>query len=165
MARVSLPAVGCAGYEDPRRNRSTRRPTSGPAPALREVAAELQLAKLSQRGEGWLRNPASTSPLARWSHPVPHHLLCKGHLKSLPLNTALDASYNESDNKTDHGKSGDNRTKHFEMKLVVERSLRSCSDALRSNPSPFFLAGLLIFYLFFFTMQFHKNRFGALTLQ
>lgn len=93
------------------------------------------------------------------------------HFKSLALNIALDECYNNSDNKIDHGKSGDKGTKHFEMKLVAERSPRSCSDALRSNPSPFFLAGLLDFCLgcwfcvFFFTGQFHKNRFGALTLQ
>lgn len=80
--------------------------------------------------------------LALWSYLIPLHLFCKVHFKSLAFNTALEECYNKSDNKTDHGKSGDKRTKHFEMKLVAERSLRSCSDALRSNPSPFLLAGL-----------------------
>lgn len=124
---------------------------AGPAPpGLRDVAGKLQLAKLSERAEGWLRNPASASPPALWSYPVPHQLLCKVHFKSLALTIALGACYTKGDNKTDHRKSGDKGTKHFQMKLVAESSIRSCSDALRSNPSPFFLAGLLFFFYFIF---------------
>lgn len=103
-------------------------------------------AKLSKTVEGWLRNSSSGSPLALWSYPVPHHLLGKAHSKSLTLNAALEECCDKSSGKTDHGKSGDKGTQRFEMKLVAERSLSSCSDALRSNLSPFFLAGLLIYF-------------------
>lgn len=83
-------------------------------------------------------------------HPIPQHLLCKAHITSLTLNIALDERCDKSNNKTDHAKPGDKGMKHFGMKLMAERSLRCCSDALRSNPSPFFLDGLLIFILFYF---------------
>lgn len=112
------------------------------------------LAKLSKMAESWLRNPASGSPLALRSYPVPHHLLHKVHPKSLALNTALEECCNKSSSKTDHGKSGDKGTQCFEMKLVAEGSLSSCSDALRSNPSPFFFCWP--FNLFFFTGHFIK---------
>lgn len=84
-----------------------------------------------------------------------------GELCSSPLQRALQEPHThhrirwiKSQDKPEHGKPGDKRTKHCEMKLMAERSLRSCCDALRSNPSPFLLAGLLNFSFFpFFFLE------------
>lgn len=69
--------------------------------------------------------------------PFPHCLLHKVHLKGLPLHTPSDEGCDKGGNKTEREKSGDKGAKHLEteMKRVAERSLRSCSDALRSHPS------------------------------